>query len=48
MKSIKLPKNLKKIGVESFCRCYSLESIELPDTIKVIEQRAFRWCTNLK
>lgn len=45
---ILLPPGLKKIGVESFCRCSAIKNIYIPDSVTIIEQRAFRWCSNLE
>ena len=48
MKSIKLSKNLKKIGEHAFYYCESLESIEIPDNVEEIGKEAFEGCSSLK
>ena len=39
---------LNKIPEQTFAQCYSLENIELPENIKIIEEMAFRKCFKLK
>ena len=39
---------LKKIGLEAFCNCTSLESITLPSTVTEIGDDTFRGCSNLR
>ena len=46
LKSIKLSNNLKKIGIDAFNRCTSLESIDIPNS--VTELAGFTYCTGLK
>ncbi len=45
---IKLPNNLKTIGIYAFANCKKLESIELPSKLKNIEGQAFWGCNSLK
>ena len=40
-------KNVTTIGDRAFSSCYSLTSIELPDSLTTIGERAFSWCTSL-
>ena len=47
-KSFDFPDALETIGVYAFWQCTSLESIELPKNLKVLEPRAFYGCRNLK
>lgn len=46
LKSIKLSNSLKKIGIDAFNRCTSLESIDIPNS--VTELAGFTYCTGLK
>ena len=41
-------KTVKRIGASAFEGNTTLESIDLPDTIEVIEAKAFKNCTNLR
>ncbi len=45
---IVIPDSVKTIGSEAFNECYLLESVELGNGIKEIEERAFVNCTKLK
>lgn len=47
LKTVILPKELKEIGYNSFFGCSGLESIELPNSMKVLGS-AFGGCTALK
>ena len=47
LKSVTLPKSLKKIGNFAFTGCSSLESIDLPAGLKSIGDYAFQDCTSL-
>lgn len=46
--SVKLPVNLKKIGVETFLSCPNLKSITIPASVTKIGWAAFEGCKNLK
>ena len=48
LKSIKLSKNLKKIGERAFYYCESLETIEIPNSVEEIGKEAFEGCSALK
>ncbi len=48
MKSIVLPKKLKRLGSEVFRECAKLEYVQMPDSIIEIGKEAFAWCFNLK
>ncbi|MBR5806529.1 MAG: leucine-rich repeat protein [Oscillospiraceae bacterium] len=48
LKNVKLSKNLKSIGPNSFDSCMSLENIEIPQATNLIEEGAFKNCFNLK
>ncbi len=48
LKSISLPKTLKKIEKNAFMNCCSLEALTLPKGLKCIEEYAFEYCTNIK
>ena len=48
LKSIVLPKKLKKLGKEAFRECERLESVQMPDSLTEIGIEAFAWCHNLK
>jgi hypothetical protein len=39
---------LKKIGIRSFEECYSLKSIQIPESTVFVGERAFRSCGNLE
>ena len=45
---VTLPSTIKKIGFKSFFNNESLEDINLPDSLEVLEENAFSSCTNLK
>jgi len=45
--SVKLSKNLKKIGDCAFLFCQNLTSINIPNSVTEIGARAFQGCTNL-
>jgi len=47
LSSIKLSKNLKKIGSLSFYNCNNLTSIIIPNSVTVIGPQAFQGCSNL-
>ena len=46
--SIKLPLNLKTLGVGAFEDCYTLTSISIPDGVTEISDSLFCGCSNLK
>jgi hypothetical protein len=46
--SIKLPKNLKKLGADAFRECKQLTSITIPDGVTIIEANTFWDCLSLK
>lgn len=48
LKTIVLPKNLKKLGNEVFSECERLEYVQMPDSLVEIGTKAFAWCHNLK
>ena len=48
LKSVVLPKSLKKIGDEAFYHCIKLESIRLPQSLKTIGICAFGDCFSLE
>ena len=48
IKSVVLPKNLKKIGSEAFAFCVALESVVFPDSLEFIGAEAFLGCRSLK
>jgi len=48
LKEVVLNEGLKKIGIEAFHRCDSLESITFPSTLREIIDGAFKDCNNLK
>lgn len=39
---------LKKIGYSTFAQCYNLARVEIPFTVKVIEDAAFKECLTLR
>lgn len=45
--SITLPSNLEIIGPNAFNSCDNLEEIVIPETVKVIDNYAFAYCTKL-
>lgn len=47
LKSIKLPKTIKKIGEGSFAHCTQLKEINIPDYVTEIEDSCFSGCTIL-
>ena len=48
LRSIALPKNMYHIDCFAFCSCVALERIIIYDKVKVIANRAFENCYNLK
>ncbi len=48
LKSISLPRNLKKIGDEAFYCCDSMEECLMHDNVEIIEKEAFACCNALK
>ena len=46
IKEVRFPKGLKKVGKEAFYFC-GLESLELPDTVEVLDEKAFFKCMYL-
>ena len=46
--SVKLPKNLKKIGFRAFYGCKKLQKLDIPDTVEVVDGYAFNGCENLQ
>ncbi len=38
---------LEEIGTEAFGRCASIEEIVIPNNVKEIKYKAFRFCTGL-
>ena len=48
LEEIVLSKNLKTIGQSAFRNCYSLKSIDIPDSVTEIEDRAFLSCYALE
>ena len=48
LKTIVLPKNLKKLRNEVFSECERLEYVQMPDSLVEIGTKAFAWCHNLK
>lgn len=47
LQSIKLPRNLKTIGVQCFHDCQKLQTIEIPEGVEMISKGAFRHCISL-
>ena len=47
MSSVVLPEGLTTIGENAFINCKSLRIINIPDSIRSIEDSAFALCTNL-
>lgn len=45
---IVIPDTVKRIGVQSFYACTSLQSIEIPDSVEEIGDRAFAYCDSLQ
>ena len=39
--------NLTEIGVSGFDSCYNLQSVKLPDSVKIIHDEAFQYCITL-
>ncbi|MDE7420558.1 MAG: leucine-rich repeat domain-containing protein [Muribaculaceae bacterium] len=48
IKSIKLPKSVKRIGQWAFSTCSQMEEISLPDSLQLIYTGAFAGCNKLK
>lgn len=46
LQSIRLPKNLKTVEDEAFCRS-ALEEVKIPDSVRIIGNDAFRECPDL-
>ncbi len=47
LKSIYIPKGVRKIGMYSFRNCYSLREVYLPESVKTITKGSFMYCWNL-
>ncbi len=47
LRTISFNKRLDLIGVSAFCRCRSLQSINIPRYVRVIEKGAFEECEGL-
>ena len=47
VKQITIPFGAEEIGVFCFLRCYSLEKLILPSTLKSIDSSAFNYCSSL-
>ena len=45
---LKLPKNTERIGYMSVAECVKLQSIDIPASVKEIEDRAFENCRSIK
>ena len=43
-----MPENMKTIGFKAFYKCTSLEQIDIPDGITIIDEELFYGCTALK
>lgn len=48
LRSVTLPKDLKKIDIAAFAGCEQLENITLPASLEVIEPYAFSSCNKLR
>jgi hypothetical protein len=48
LKAIALPPGLEKIPENCFCRCFFLEEVIFPSTLKCIQNNAFKYCESLK
>lgn len=48
LKSVRLPKGMKRIENSTFYGCMKLENINLPESLKEIGERAFYECRSLK
>lgn len=48
LKSIVIPEGVTEIHDDAFCRCCTLTSVQLPESLRYIGPRAFLMCTNLK
>ncbi len=48
LRTISFNKKLDLFGVNAFCRCRSLRSINIPRYVRVIEQGAFDECQGLR
>ncbi len=48
VKEVTLPVTLRTIGDSTFCRCSSLETVNIPLGVTSIKGNAFRRCTSLK
>ena len=47
LKSVAIPKSVKKLGMESFYLCKNLTSAEIPENVTEIGVAAFNNCPNL-
>lgn len=47
LQKINLPKSLKKIGESAFANS-GITSVDIPESVRIIQQHAFRECNNLK
>lgn len=48
IESLVIPGNIKKIGVQAFCKCQNLKSVELKEGVEIIKEGAFEKCELLE
>jgi len=48
IKRVVIESGVTSIGAEAFWECGSIESIEIPDTVRSIGMQAFVWCRSLR